>query len=625
MLGRRLGGCRWAVLTAVVAIGCAPVAQEEILGKNARPARVSLETLPPPPSAHSDIVPEIDDEWAKQDLASARFDNMAFRADGAGNRFRTFVSQLLTNRGFALETESLSAAEANAGASGEWWDDDLFQPMGMSEDVLPLDLGQLVANAVADSHQVKAFGVLPAIRQTAVREAEGRFTPEAFAEGQVRRFNDPATSPALTAGEDRLIDDGGLLEVGVRSRVRTGAEFTIAQQFGYTDTNSTDFIPGEQASSRSTVTLIQPLLRGSGITFNNAPTEVARLDTKIAQYELVRQVENHLLELERAYWNLYAARANLFLSSHLADHGRMLASQTRARSDVDADTTLVIRADAARKRWEADVARAESAVRNAQFRLAALTDSPDLKASRAEFLITTPPTSVSPRIGRDQILTEVLERRPELQQAFLQYEAAAMREGIAANEQLPELDLVLEGVLSGNDEGHRYGGALADSGAGALVGVRFSIPLGYDERDARYERRRLETVQQRHQTRAAISTVLLEVEVSASEYAVAAEDLTEQRRAREAAQRELSALRTKWAEGTTSGTLAQVLNDLIDAHEAANVSEKQVARARATLAVAAANFNRARGISLDRWGLGINPTTGVRGETIYRLNALLKE
>jgi len=625
MLGGRLRGHLLAVLPVAMATGCAPVAQEEILGKNEPPARVNLTPLPPPPSAHAEAVPEIDDEWAKQDLASARFDNMAFRADEVGQRFQKFVSQLLTNRGFALETESLSAAEANVGASGEWWDDDLFKPMGMSQDLRPLDLRQLVADTVANSHQVKAFGVLPAIRQTAVREAEGRFTPEAFAEGQVRRFNDPATSPALTAGEDRLIDDGGLLEVGVRSRVRTGAEVTIAQQFGYTDTNSTDFIPGEQASSRSTVTVVQPLLRGSGITFNNAPTEVAHLDTKIAQYEMVRQVENHLLELERAYWNLYVARANLFLSRHLAKHGGMLASQTQARSDVDADTTLVIRADAARKRWEADVVRSESAVRNTQFRLAALTDSPELKASRAEFLITTPPASVSPAVGRDQILSEVLKRRPELQQAFLQYEAAALREGIAANEQLPELDLVLEGVLSGNDRGHRYGGALADSGAGGLVGMRFSVPLGYDERDARYERRRLETVQQRHQTRAAISTVLLEVEVSASEYAVAAEDLTEQRRARKAAQRELSALRTKWEEGTSSAALAHVLSDLIDAHEDANQREKDVARARATLAVAAANFNRARGISLDRWGLGISPTTGVRGETIYRLNALLQE
>ena len=85
---------------------------------------------------------------------------------------------------------------------------------------------------------------------------------------------------------------------------------------------------------------MQPLLRGSGLDVNNAPTELAELDTKIAQYELVRQLENHLLEVERAYWALYTARANLFLSRHLAGHGRRLVQQAAARQEVDGDPTL---------------------------------------------------------------------------------------------------------------------------------------------------------------------------------------------------------------------------------------------------------------------------------------------
>ncbi|MEO0762489.1 MAG: TolC family protein, partial [Pseudomonadota bacterium] len=442
---------------------------------------------------------------------------------------------------------------------------------------------------------------------------------------RIGRINDPATSPSLTAGEDRLLSTEGDVEIGIRTRVRTGAEITLAQRFGAIDTNQTDFIPGEQASARTSLTIVQPLLRGSGLDVNNAPTELAELDTKIAQYELVRQLENHLLEVERAYWALYTARANLFLSRHLAGHGRRLVQQAAARQEVDGDPTLGIRARAAASRWEAGAVRAASAVDNAQFRLGALTNTPELTQAGAELVTVSPPAAVTPRVDRLAILNQMMERRPELQQAFLQYEAAALREGIAANEQLPELDLILEGTLAGNADDRDFSGAFGDNEPGGLVGLQFSVPLGADERDARYERRRLETVQQRHQTRAALSTVLLEVEVSASELAIAAKDLEFRRRARLDAQRELEALRVQWEDGSGFQAPSSTLDDLLGAHERVSQEEQAVARARATLAVAAANFSRARGVLLDRWNVEVAPTTGVRDETIYRANALLDQ
>jgi outer membrane protein TolC len=89
------------------------------------------------------------------------------------------------------------------------------------------------------------------------------------------------------------------------------------------------------------------------------------------------------------------------------------------------------------------------------------------------------------------VIYEIVARRPEIQQAFLQYEAAVVREGVSANESLPELDLVREAVTAGNAERRDFGKAFGDERFGGLADLRFSIPIGYDERDARYERRRL--------------------------------------------------------------------------------------------------------------------------------------
>lgn len=618
-----IAGC--TVCAAGILQACSPVPQEDVLGYEQTPGRVKLT---PPPSANAPIdeaIPDVDSAWAEEDPVSKRFDNMINRGDAIERSFRNYLQKALVARGFGLETASLSDAEANVGAQRDWWDDEIYRPIQTEKSRLPLRLDEVIASAVSKSHQIRAFGMLPSIRQTGVREAEGRFTPEAFAEGRLQRINETSTSPTLTLGEQRLLSDEGTVEFGVRSRVRTGAEVTIAQRLGAIDTNQTDFIPGEQSSARTTLTVVQPLLRGSGLDYNNAPTRVAELDTKIAQYELVRQVENHLLEVERAYWNLYVSRANLLLVRHLAAHGRNLARQASVRQDVDAEPTLAIRAKAAASRWEGDIVRAEAAVENSQLRIAALTNAPELSTPGYEFVTASVPLAESPRIDRDDVVDQILARRPEIQQAFLQYEAAAVREGVAANESLPELDLVLEAVFSGGADGRDFNGAIGDERFGGLAGLRLSIPLGYDERDARYERRRLETIQQRHQTRAALSTVLLEVQVSASEYAVAARDLEQRRRARVDAQAELNAFRSEWEDGVGFAPLSTTLSDLVGAYERASLAERAVARGRATLAIAAANFNRARGILLDRWDINISPQNGVRNETIYRLNQAIQE
>ena len=245
---------------------CAPSAEKDILG-DAEPAQnVILDTsaiinangAPPTAAPKPEVgtAAEIDDAWAAQDIVSARTDNMAFRAEGAAAWFNSYINQTLENRGFALETETLSAAEANAGARSEWWDDDIYLPMNGASQPIAMSLQDVVHRSLTDSNQIKAFGLLPAIRATAVREAEGRYTPEAFAEVQARRQNDPASSPALTAGADRILAKEGTAEFGIRGRIRTGAEYTLAQRFSAIDTNQTDFIPGEQANSRTTLTLV---------------------------------------------------------------------------------------------------------------------------------------------------------------------------------------------------------------------------------------------------------------------------------------------------------------------------------------------------------------------------------
>ncbi|MGR3485121.1 MAG: TolC family protein [Paracoccaceae bacterium] len=523
--------------------------------------------------------------------------------------------------GTRLEEVRRVARITSPATAGEWWTRDVHRG-----DLLPgqrgtsIDLPGTISATVDSSFQIAAFGDLPAIRGTAIQEARGRFTPEFFADVSRDDRSDWATSPATAAGADRALTTEVDAEFGVRSRLPTGGEVSVSQRFTTTDTNRTSFIPGEQTGAETNVTYVQPLLRGGGFRYNDGPRRIANMDTQVAVEEFRRQAEAHLLEVERAYWNLYVARAVFVQSRHLAGHGRQIAGQIAGRAAFDADPILAGRAQSLAARWQADTVRAQAAVDNAEFRLAALVNDRRYGPGGVELLPVSAPNGALQLLSTRDTIEWIFTNRPELQQAILQYQAALLREGMAANESLPELDLVLEVRAAGGADGTDLRAALAneDGGFGSLIGLKFSIPLGFDERDARYHRRRLERVQQERQVMSAIATVMLEVDVAANEYIVACNDLVAQRAALVAAQRDTRALQARFDQGV-SGAGIDLLSALLSSYESLQSTEQEVAQARATREVAAANLARARGLTLERWGLRLEITNDVRGEATYRL------
>ncbi|MEM1341328.1 MAG: TolC family protein [Pseudomonadota bacterium] len=562
-------------------------------------------------------------EWPIDTITYRRFQNTAERAIYIRRALGRYAITEAREMGLGTSLQSVRRVSqiASPSTAGEWWTRGVH-----GFDLLPhqpgraFSLPDTIDLVIDSSYQIGAFGDLPAIRGTAIQEARGRFVPEFFAEVSVEEIDDVATSPAIAGGADRVLTDETDAEFGVRSRLITGGEISLSQRLTVTDTNRTTFIPGEQTRSETALTYVQPLLRDSGYTYNDAPRRIANMDTQIAIEEFHRQSEAHLLEVERAYWNLYVARAVYIQATHLASHGNQIAGQIGDRQGIDADPVLVNRARATAQRWRADLVRAQAAVENAEFRMAALVNDPRYGPANVELVPSSSPNGALPILSSADTIEDILIHRPELQQAILQYEAALLREGIAANQSLPELDLVLEARMSGGADGDDISGAFDNQSGntGSLVGLKFSVPLGYDERDARYHRRRIETVQQERQVLAAIATVLLEVDVAANEYIVACNDLIAQRNALLAAQRDTQTLQNRFNEGVGEAGI-DLLSALLSSYENLQNAEEDVAMARATREISAANLARARGVLLARWGLSIELDQDIRDELTYRL------
>lgn len=565
-----------------------------------------------------------DSQWPVNSITYKRFQNTSERAIYLRRALGRYALAEARERGLGTNLERVRAVAARTSSStaAEWWSSPVHRgDMAAGQSGRSISLPETIKSTIKHSRQIAAFGDLPAIRGTAIQEARGRFVPEFYAEASREKQNETATSPAIAGGASRAIDRVTEVEVGVRSRLLTGGELSVSQRFTTTDSNRIAYIPGEQSRSRTTIALVQPLLRGSGTTYNDSPRRIANLDTGIATEEFRRQAESHLMEVERAYWNLYVARAVYAQRAHLAGHGRRLASQVSGRIDIDADPVLVTRAGSLAEQWAADTIRAKAAMDNAEFRLAALVNDPRMGPNGVELVPSSAPNGALKALRTNDTIEDIFENRPELQQAILQYEAALIREGMAANQSLPELDLVLEASSEGGANGSSFSDAFSNrsGGDGNLVGLKFSVPLGFDERDARYKRRRLETIQQERQVLNVVSTILLEVDVSANEYIVACNDLIAQRKALHAAQSSLRTVRNRWNDGVGGESGIALLSALLSSYQQVQVAEQAVATARATREIAAANLARARGVLLDRWGLKTDIRKDIRNQPTYKL------
>ncbi|MEM9030710.1 MAG: TolC family protein [Pseudomonadota bacterium] len=540
------------------------------------------------------------------------------------DRFEAFVDHLVSRRAPSRTPIVFRASVTRKKLRRAWWRSRARATVLGGRRATKSGLQAVVSSALKHSHQIAVFGRIPAIRETGVTEAHGRYRPEVFLEAKKDRRNDPANSFAEAAGFPRAKYTERAVEGGIRSRVISGAEIVLSHRKSDFDTNLTEYDPKDQQRDKTVVTVVQPLLRDGGIRHGRRIIRVAELDSEVAMQEFIRQAEQHLLEIVRAYWNIYRARAIFLQRYRLAKSATLVIRRLQERTDIDADPVHISRARASASRRRTDLLRARTAIKNAELRLISLVNDPRFDRVRAGELI---PADVPPhrgiRFNRRQLLRKALIDRPELRQAFMQFRAALVREGISENEMLPQLDLILEGSHhTGSNEdlfstrGDKYGYA---------AGIRFSVPIGTDERRARYIRRRIETKQQELQVRSAIETVALELDVSANEMIVAETELGARLDDLSRARHELNTINERWIAGAGAESALTLLTELLDAQERLQRAEEAVATSEVAIAVARENLIRARGGYLAHWGIVVVPDKNLRNERkTYRLEATHK-
>lgn len=517
-------------------------------------------------------------------------------------------------------------ARSGAIAPEGWWADDTARPLlAHTGKVLQLDLDEIYRRALTHSSEVKVYAATPLIRETAIAEAEGEFDPELFTETRYDRSHEP-TSSVLEAGEDNefLRQRGWTSESGVRKRFQTGTSLSLSQEITEQTSNSDYFNPRDQGRGRLKLSVMQPLLNGAGTAYNRSLIQIAKLEAETGYDEFIGQLEEHLMEVNRQYWSLYLARATYLEKKRLVADTQTIVDELESRGNLDSIASQRSRARSALATRKADLVRAELAIKNAESRLRTLVNDPVFVDDRiGEIVPGSPPIASAVVPDFRQTVTDALTHRPEIHIAENYLRASDLRQGMAANETRPTLNLIGEVGASAMRGDGDWSGAVGDQFDDVeptwSAGVVASLPWGRKTAKARLLRSQLEVRQRRDALRSTLDQVLLEVQIAHREVATAWPDAKAKWEAAKAADQELTMLRDRReVESAESGTTLY-LEKVLDAQERRALAREEYLTALVVYNSALTNLDRARGTLLQEETIAVERTEDAAGLPLVQL------
>ncbi len=501
------------------------------------------------------------------------------------------------------EVYQLPRGTANALPVGfqPWWNKQVANQMRDDSHILTVNVENLVVSALGHSPDVLAVYADVDSRNAAIGKEHGAFDWRAFVDSSYDYTSDPVGNDLTTGGPPRYRDRNWYLSSGVRKLVGTGGEFEVSQKIGRQYNNSNFFIPPDQGNARFEISFTQPLLNKAGRFYTESRTVVAQIDAEVAGYELRDKLEDHSLQVARAYWDVYRARSIRWQKQKLFDSASVILNMLKAREAVDAVRRQTLRAEAAVANRRSDILRAAAAVRNAESQLRLLVNDPQLiNGGRVELIPGEMPTVYPVKVSMRRSLETALCNRPDIAQAVREIRAANVRLGVAQNELLPKLDLVVSSYMYGlegdADVASAFGNQFSVGEPGYSLGVLFEVPLGNRSARAEFASREAQLRKEMLELRATVEAGMTEVELAVRDVETSYQEMVSKYQSMVAADAEAKYLDRRWrlVPGQDAAT-PRLLEDLLDAQERLAEEEVGFATTQVNYTFALVQLKRAMG------------------------------
>jgi outer membrane protein len=395
----------------------------------------------------------------------------------------------------------------------------------------------------------------PILREADVTVERGAFDPT-FTAGLGGQSLGPATGTNYT--------------VGIRHKLGFGATYGIEHSSG------TDILG--QSSSRTSMTLRVPLLKGAGSEVTQAGVNNALGNLEVSRFQLEVATLDLAGEVETAYWSLVLAHQVTAVRRRAVDQAEsflgMLDQEIAAGASApyeryEAEQNLASR--------QADVRAAEGEVEFASNQLSRLIGSP---ASAISVTQEAPTTDL---LDLEFYQRQALSNRPLLKAAQKEIELQELRRRVAQNGSLPQLDLVAS---------H----SLAESGVNPYrwqAGLQLALPIGNREGQGRVERATAAREQAEARVEDLRQRVLLETAQAHAAASASLRQLEAGARASEKAKERVDAESERFSAGFTAA------HRVVLAQQQQLGTDEELLAARIKLQLALVGLRRATGTILE--------------------------
>lgn len=421
--------------------------------------------------------------------------------------------------------------------------------------VTNLSLQQAIRRAVSNNLDLKIAQLQPAVSEAQVAAAEAIFDAVFYTDVNYTKVDRPRPQPLVSNGLGGLTPVGAsatsqntaTLETGIRKPLETGGRLQVSSGLDYTEDHSPNFAqsPNPSFVSNILVGVSQPLLRNFGTYVNRSQIMITRNAHRNDVLAMQSQMLTTLGQVEAAYWNLIFARRQYAIQQRLLKMTLDTRDTIFARAQFDVNPVQKAQAQAFVENRRNDLIKSGQTMRDASDTLKRLINDPDMPLSDETLIVPSDdPIEVSVGYNLLDAVTTALKSRPEVRQALLNIDDASIRQAVADNQRLPQLNLNASVQYRGlSEEVHGSFDRLTDANfIDYVIGGQFETPIGNRAAEADFRRTRIARQQTVIAYQNTAQGIVLEVKTALRELQTAWKLIGVNRAARRAAAENLRAL-----------------------------------------------------------------------------------
>jgi outer membrane protein TolC len=356
-------------------------------------------------------------------------------------------------------------------------------------EALRLSLEECLRVAIENNPDLQIVRYEPLRSAADILAVKGEFDPILGASATYVRATQEASPEYRQFGRISTIDSYRTTsKYSVSGKLKWGTTYDASFNWDKEQTTFTGF--NDEWSGGLTLTLNQPLLRGSGGAVNLARLRTAEKARQMSDAQVRLAVMTTVAQVVKAYWDLVGAVESVTVREEALSNAERLLDIAQKRLDIGTGAAIeVLQAKAGVATRQTDLITARSQVADAEDLLKQILNLRDHGIFSAKRIVPTDRPKVAEfnletlKNNEEQLAKSIelaLKNRPEIVSSQLEIETAGLERTRAANAMLPQVDLTgsvfqgkrgpmmwdpFEGTLERNDNFYS-------------VGVKGTIPIG---------------------------------------------------------------------------------------------------------------------------------------------------